>query len=50
MDVVWGEAAGVEGQLWLLYPILFTLQVPKTVRIIKPPVKELKMMTDKGVL
>ncbi|KAJ4803767.1 Transmembrane protein [Rhynchospora pubera] len=26
MDVVWGEAAGVEGQLWLLYPILFTLQ------------------------
>lgn len=27
MDVVWGETAGVEGQLWLLYPILFILQV-----------------------
>lgn len=26
MDVVWGETAGVAGQLWLLYPILFTLQ------------------------
>lgn len=26
MDVVWGETAGVEGQLWLLYPILFILQ------------------------
>ncbi|KAG0448844.1 hypothetical protein HPP92_027630 [Vanilla planifolia] len=26
MDVVWGETAGVEGQLWLLYPILFVLQ------------------------
>ncbi|GLJ56164.1 hypothetical protein SUGI_1205710 [Cryptomeria japonica] len=26
MDVVWGETSGVEGQLWLLYPILFTLQ------------------------
>ncbi|KAJ3672539.1 hypothetical protein LUZ60_007260 [Juncus effusus] len=26
MDVVWGETAGVEGQLWLLCPILFTLQ------------------------
>ncbi|KAL8150329.1 hypothetical protein V2J09_020137 [Rumex salicifolius] len=26
MDVVWGETAGVDGQLWLLYPILFTLQ------------------------
>ncbi|XP_075486016.1 uncharacterized protein LOC142525586 isoform X1 [Primulina tabacum] len=26
MDVVWGETAGVEGQLLLLCPILFTLQ------------------------
>lgn len=26
MDVVWGETAGVEGQLWLLYPLLFILQ------------------------
>ncbi|PSS11894.1 Transmembrane protein [Actinidia chinensis var. chinensis] len=26
MDVVWGETAGVEGQLWLLAPILFILQ------------------------
>ncbi|XP_072986322.1 uncharacterized protein [Typha latifolia] len=26
MDVVWGETAGVEGQLWMLYPILFILQ------------------------
>ncbi|KAI3756988.1 hypothetical protein L6452_04521 [Arctium lappa] len=27
MDVVWGETAGVEGQLWLLCPMLFVLQV-----------------------
>lgn len=27
MDVVWGEAAGVKGQLWVLYPLLFILQV-----------------------
>ncbi|KAI3807938.1 hypothetical protein L1987_23876 [Smallanthus sonchifolius] len=27
MDVVWGETAGVEGQLWLLCPMLFMLQV-----------------------
>ncbi|XP_058105184.1 uncharacterized protein LOC131248753 isoform X2 [Magnolia sinica] len=26
MDVVWGETSGVEGQLWLLCPILFILQ------------------------
>ncbi|CAL5362934.1 unnamed protein product [Camellia sinensis] len=26
MDVVWGEIAGVNGQLWLLAPILFILQ------------------------
>ncbi|CDY62149.1 BnaCnng39370D [Brassica napus] len=26
MDVVWGETAGVDGQLLLLCPILFTLQ------------------------
>ncbi|GMN56829.1 hypothetical protein TIFTF001_025939 [Ficus carica] len=26
MDVVWGETAGVYGQLWVLYPILFILQ------------------------
>ncbi|XP_022738308.1 transmembrane protein 120 homolog [Durio zibethinus] len=26
MDVVWGETAGVEGQLWVLYPILFLMQ------------------------
>lgn len=26
MDVVWGETAGVVGQLWLLCPILFILQ------------------------
>ncbi|GMP35208.1 hypothetical protein CsSME_00007749 [Camellia sinensis var. sinensis] len=26
MDVVWGETAGVNGQLWLLAPILFILQ------------------------
>lgn len=26
MDVVWGETAGVNGQLWLLCPILFILQ------------------------
>jgi len=27
MDVVAGETAGVEGQLLLLYPVLFILQV-----------------------
>jgi hypothetical protein len=27
MDVVWGETAGVKGQLWVLYPLLFILQV-----------------------
>ena len=27
MDVVWGETAGVQGQLWILYPLLFILQV-----------------------
>jgi hypothetical protein len=27
MDVVWGETAGVTGQLWVFYPLLFTLQV-----------------------
>ncbi|XP_048319875.1 uncharacterized protein LOC107430044 isoform X2 [Ziziphus jujuba] len=26
MDVVWGETAGVHGQLWVLCPILFILQ------------------------
>eukprot|EP00246_Nothoceros_aenigmaticus_P014079 TRINITY_DN5184_c0_g3_i3.p1 TRINITY_DN5184_c0_g3~~TRINITY_DN5184_c0_g3_i3.p1 ORF type:complete len:157 (-),score=18.13 TRINITY_DN5184_c0_g3_i3:535-1005(-) len=26
MDVVWGETAGVKGQIWLLYPVLFVLQ------------------------
>jgi hypothetical protein len=26
MDVVWGETAGVKGQLWVLYPLLFILQ------------------------
>ncbi|KAJ3692628.1 hypothetical protein LUZ60_011723 [Juncus effusus] len=26
MDVVWGETAGVEGQLWPFYPVLFILQ------------------------
>ncbi|CAL5333379.1 unnamed protein product [Camellia sinensis] len=26
MDVVWGETAEVDGQLWLLAPILFILQ------------------------
>ncbi|KAJ0966935.1 hypothetical protein J5N97_023852 [Dioscorea zingiberensis] len=26
MDVVWGEGAGVKGQLWVLCPILFILQ------------------------
>ncbi|PON40677.1 TMPIT-like [Parasponia andersonii] len=26
MDVVWGETAGVDGQLWVLCPILFVLQ------------------------
>ncbi|KAG0568013.1 hypothetical protein M758_7G176600 [Ceratodon purpureus] len=26
MDVVWGETSGVKGQLWVLYPLLFTLQ------------------------
>ncbi|CAN6585702.1 hypothetical protein ACFX13_015354 [Malus domestica] len=26
MDVVWGETAGVDGQLWILCPILFVLQ------------------------
>ncbi|XP_044485401.1 transmembrane protein 120 homolog isoform X2 [Mangifera indica] len=26
MDVVWGETAGVDGQLWLLCPMLFILQ------------------------
>lgn len=30
MDVVWGETAGVDGQLWLLCPILFILQVTTT--------------------
>ncbi|KAI3762348.1 hypothetical protein L1987_52776 [Smallanthus sonchifolius] len=27
MDVVWGETAGVEGQLWFLCPMLFMLQI-----------------------
>lgn len=27
MDVVWGETAAERGQLWLLCPILFILQV-----------------------
>ncbi|KAK4800867.1 hypothetical protein SAY86_021354 [Trapa natans] len=27
MDVVWGETAGVDGQLWLLCPVLFIMQV-----------------------
>lgn len=27
MDVVWGETAGERGQLWLLCPMLFVLQV-----------------------
>ncbi|GLT64684.1 hypothetical protein SLA2020_371620 [Shorea laevis] len=27
MDVVWGETAGVDGQLWLLCPILFLMQI-----------------------
>ncbi|KAL4585675.1 hypothetical protein LXL04_010299 [Taraxacum kok-saghyz] len=26
MDVVWGETAGVKGQIWILLPILFVLQ------------------------
>ncbi|KAK8690761.1 hypothetical protein V6N13_074287 [Hibiscus sabdariffa] len=26
MDVVWGETAGVDGQLWILCPILFLMQ------------------------
>ncbi|KAA3475924.1 transmembrane protein 120-like protein [Gossypium australe] len=26
MDVVWGETAGVDGQLWVLCPILFVMQ------------------------
>ncbi|EOY23771.1 hypothetical protein QUC31_008432 [Theobroma cacao] len=26
MDVVWGETAGVDGQLWVLCPILFLMQ------------------------
>ncbi|KAI3513205.1 hypothetical protein L1887_20532 [Cichorium endivia] len=30
MDVMWGENARVEGQIWLLYPILFSLQVVKS--------------------
>ena len=34
MDVVWGETAGVDGQLLLLCPILFTLQV--TILLILP--------------
>lgn len=34
MDVVWGETAGVEGQLWLLCPILFILQVMKWIFLI----------------
>lgn len=27
MDVVWGETSGVKGQIWVLYPLLFLLQV-----------------------
>lgn len=27
MDVVWGETAGMKGQLWILYPLLFVLQM-----------------------
>lgn len=27
MDVVWGETAGVKGQIMVLYPLLFILQV-----------------------
>ncbi|MBA0575799.1 hypothetical protein Golob_027848 [Gossypium lobatum] len=26
MDVVWGETSGVDGQLWVLCPILFVMQ------------------------
>ncbi|EFJ29366.1 hypothetical protein SELMODRAFT_227886 [Selaginella moellendorffii] len=26
MDVVWGETAGMKGQIWVLYPLLFILQ------------------------
>ncbi|MBA0593556.1 hypothetical protein Gorai_010493 [Gossypium raimondii] len=26
MDVVWGETAGVDGQLWVLCPVLFLMQ------------------------
>ncbi|KAE8694299.1 Detected protein of confused Function [Hibiscus syriacus] len=26
MDVVWGEASGVDGQLWILCPVLFLMQ------------------------
>nr|XP_027081896.1 uncharacterized protein LOC113704290 isoform X3 [Coffea arabica] len=28
MDVVWGETAGVDGQLWPFYPILFATKFP----------------------
>lgn len=31
MDVVWGETAGVDGQLWLLCPILFIMQVSRNI-------------------
>ncbi|BBM98578.1 transmembrane protein 120 [Marchantia polymorpha subsp. ruderalis] len=27
MDVVWGETSGVKGQIWVLYPLLFLLQI-----------------------
>ncbi|CAM6092749.1 unnamed protein product [Calypogeia fissa] len=27
MDVVWGETSGVKGQIWVLYPLLFILQL-----------------------
>ncbi|KAL2652095.1 hypothetical protein R1flu_020223 [Riccia fluitans] len=27
MDVVWGETSGVKGQIWVLYPLLFILQI-----------------------
>jgi hypothetical protein len=40
MDVVWGETAGVEGQLLLLCPVLFLLQV-----LVIPMVDDIKYLS-----
>lgn len=46
MDVVSGESSGGQGQLLILYPLLFALQILEiyigTHRLISPPAKRLE--------